>query len=133
MLDRGAFITDISHVSSYKSNSSSFANSSSLPMVLNIIVSTITICKVDVYDDQSSYTTMRHFPMPRKKMPMEQFQQPPVHQNSVGLIKSDTKEGAVIPIQRLFQMATLKRLQQRRVLIKSRHMDKCGLSCTHLL
>ena len=30
-------------------------------------------------------------------MPMEQFQQPPVHQNSVGLIKSDTKRVAVVP------------------------------------
>ena len=28
---------------------------------------------------------------------MEQFQQPPVHQNSVGLIKSDTKRVAVVP------------------------------------
>ena len=49
-------------------------------------------CKVDVNDDQSSYILMRPFPMY-----MEQFQQPPVHQNSVGLIKSDTKRVAVVP------------------------------------
>ena len=123
---RGAFI---SHVSSYNSNLSSFAISSSSLIAPTALFSIITICKVNEYDDQSSYSMIRHFPRQ-----MEQFHQPTVlHQNSVGLIKSDTKEGAVVRIQRLFQMATLKRLQQRRVLIECRHMDQCGLSCTHLL
>ena len=44
-------------------------------------------------------------------MLMEQVHQPPVHQNSFGLIKSNTKRGAVIPT--LCQVPTLKRLQQR--------------------
>ena len=112
---RGAFI---SHVSSYNSNLSSFAISSSSLIAPTALFSTITICKVDKYDDQSSYTMIRHF-----SRLMEQFHEPTVHQNSFCLIKSDTKEGTIVPIQRTFQVATLKRLQQRRVLIERKHRE----------
>ena len=82
------------HVLSFKStNFSSFALSSSSPATIPSF-STIPHCMCKFNDfDYQSLSMMRHFPML-----MGQFHQRSVHQNSFGLIKSDTKRGEhVVP------------------------------------